>query len=139
MTQLTWSEAMRFGVEIMDEEHEAAVAEINALGELAGGDSARLRAALAAFAEHCRIHFGHEEALMEECDFPAHSVHAAEHQRVLAELGSVIERLDAGDRDFVADYVTRALPEWLLAHLRTMDMVTAGFIIHARERRADTF
>jgi hemerythrin len=139
MTRLTWSEAMCFGVQIMDEEHEAAVAEINALGELVGGDATRLRAALAAFAEHCRIHFGHEEALMEECDFPAYSVHADEHQRVLAELGSVIERLDAGDRDYVADYVTRALPEWLLAHLRTMDMVTAGFIIHARERRTDSF
>lgn len=106
----------------MDDDHEVAAAQINAMAEAAL--PARLEG-LRQFIDHCRHHFAREEAMMQETGFFAMGCHQGEHERVLAELETVRTKLEAGDAQDV--YFTQSLPEWLMIHRNTMDFVTAQF------------
>jgi hemerythrin len=122
MGVLHWDDGLNVGVGFMDADHEIAANQINALAEAAPAERISL---LAAFIDHCRHHFGREEALMEKSGFFALGCHRGEHQRVLAELVEVEARLKAGDAQ--DGYFTRDLPGWLMIHRNTMDAITAEF------------
>jgi hemerythrin len=78
---------------------------------------------------HTREHFGREEAAMQRTAFPAQPVHKAEHERVLEELEAEGEHFrETGDTTRLWRYVSEAVPAWFLAHIETMDHVTAAFI-----------
>lgn len=133
MQRLEWSEALALGQPVMDADHEAAVAEINAMGDAVVTAPDQLAQLLGGFLDHSAAHFAREEELMQRYGFPAYPMHLREHQRVLAELESVIARLAAGETAAVHAYVREALPAWLVQHLHTMDAVTAAFIQRAAQ------
>lgn len=125
---IRWSDALLVGIEFIDHDHQEAVEIINHMAAKAyeGGD---LRGDLEAFRHHCAEHFGREEALMRQVGFFATTPHTAEHVRVLAEMDTLLTRLEAGED--CRSYFTEILPQWFLDHRATMDFVTADF---ARER-----
>jgi len=79
--------------------------------------------------EHTRRHFAEEERLMQETRFPPYPMHKSEHDQVLANMAAQIERWQYG-RDAVAtrDWLGKAVGDWFITHVSTMDLVTAGFI-----------
>ena len=79
--------------------------------------------------EHTSDHFAEEERLMLEYCFPPYPVHKSEHDQVLADIAAQIERWKYG-RDAAAtrDWLDKAVGNWLITHVTTMDFVTAGFI-----------
>lgn len=79
--------------------------------------------------EHTRQHFGEENRLMEEFDFPAYSMHKAEHERVLKLIESLQEIwTDSGQINPLADFIFLEWPSWFDNHVNTMDQVTAQFL-----------
>ncbi|MFZ2162970.1 MAG: hemerythrin family protein [Sideroxyarcus sp.] len=78
---------------------------------------------------HTRDHFAEEEQLMLESQFPPYAMHKNEHEQVLADMSAHIERWKHG-RDIVAlrDWLDKAVGDWFVTHIGTMDLVTAGFI-----------
>ena len=79
--------------------------------------------------DHTRAHFGREEAAMERTGFPPYPVHKGEHERVLAELAEEGRCFaDGGDVERLWRYVSEAVPAWFVAHIQTMDHVTARFV-----------
>lgn len=121
---MEWTEALKVGVAVIDTDHELFVAELNAAAA-ASDDSFPLH--FGELVEHTRAHFAREEAIMDATSFFAAAVHKAEHQRVLAELERVADRLEAGDTASARAYVADDLPAWFLQHRNTMDLVTASF------------
>ncbi len=86
---------------------------------------------LSLLAVHTREHFLREESMMREVGFPAYPQHKAEHDRVLAEVDAEARAFRAqGDVARLSRYLFDALPAWFLAHIRSMDQVTAH---HAAE------
>jgi hemerythrin len=84
---------------------------------------------LSVLAVHTREHFLREETMMREARFPAYPVHKAEHDRVLAEMDAEARAFrEGGDAARLRHYLFEALPAWFLNHIRTMDVVTAGFV-----------
>ena len=79
--------------------------------------------------EHTRRHFAEEERLMLETGFPPYPVHKGEHDQVLANMTAQLERWKYG-RDAAAtrDWLDKAVGDWFITHVGTMDLVTAGFI-----------
>ena len=122
MSVIEWHDGLNVGVAFMDHDHTEAANAINAMAQASGQD--RL-VQLDHFIDHCRDHFAREEMLMGKVGFFALGCHQGEHQRVLAELAQVRERLAGGDQQ--DEYFTRALPQWLMNHRNTMDFVTAEF------------
>jgi len=79
--------------------------------------------------EHTRRHFAEEERLMLETRFPPYAMHKGEHDHVLAEMSAHIERWKQ-ERDAAAlrNWLEKAVGDWFVTHVGTMDLVTAGYI-----------
>jgi hemerythrin len=85
---------------------------------------------LSLLAVHTREHFMREETAMREAGFPAYPVHRAAHDRVLAEMDAEARAFrDSGDGERLSRYLAEALPAWFSNHVRTMDTVTAAFLV----------
>lgn len=83
--------------------------------------------------EHTRRHFADEEQAMRDTGFPPYEVHKNEHDRVLAEMAYQVERWRrGGNADSLRDWVERAVGDWLVGHVGSMDMVTASYIAARR-------
>lgn len=125
---MDWSDALKVGHPVIDEDHEHFVKGISAA--VAASD-AEFPTHFAGLVAHTHAHFAREEALMEATGFFAIGMHKAEHQRVLALVGQVAAQLDSGDLAAARRFVANDLPAWFLDHRNTMDLVTAMF---ARQR-----
>jgi hemerythrin len=79
--------------------------------------------------QHTRHHFAEEERLMQQTHFPPYAMHKAEHDHVLADMAARIERWKQ-ERDAAAlrTWLEKAVGDWFVTHVSTMDLVTAGFI-----------
>ena len=82
--------------------------------------------------EHTQAHFSRENKLMMDIQFPMHSVHSAEHSRVLEEMEIVVVLWKQNqDIELLSHYVFEAWPQWFEQHVNSMDMITAKFaVIH---------
>lgn len=66
---------------------------------------------------------------MLETGFPAYQVHRGEHDSVLAAMVVQVERWQRGhDNESLHKWIDQDVGDWLLAHVGSMDFVTAHFI-----------
>ena len=121
---ILWSDALLVGVGFIDRDHQDAVETINRMA-VASSHGRPVLADLESFRHHCGEHFGREEDMMRQVGFFALEPHSGEHERVLAEMDLILERVRAGEA--CSAYFAEALPQWFLEHRATMDSVTADF------------
>jgi len=124
MTMITWSDELKRGIAFQDDDHQEAVALMNALQTCSDEELPVLYAKLFA---HTKEHLQRENELMDRINFFATEVHKGEHDRVLAEMQEFQDKLDAGNLAEVRVYVEQAIPDWFLNHLDSMDTATAMF------------
>ncbi|MCW8915972.1 MAG: hemerythrin domain-containing protein [Magnetovibrio sp.] len=124
MTLITWSDELKRGIGFQDDDHEEAVKVMNALQTCTDEE---LPALFDQLHSHTKEHLDRENELMVRIRFFAIEVHKGEHDRVLAEMQSFKEKLDAGEIAEVRKYVEETVPEWFINHLNTMDTATAQF------------
>ncbi len=94
-----------------------------------GGPQAPVVAAFQKLLTHTREHFGREEQAMLRAGFPPYPVHKEEHDRVLEEMEEEGRAFgEKGDAARLARYVAEAVPAWFIAHIQSMDTVTAQFV-----------
>ncbi len=80
--------------------------------------------------EHTQAHFARENALMQETGFPAFPVHSREHEIALDRMQTVVNMWqENNDIENLQDYVFNLWPNWFVAHLNTMDKVTAEYAL----------
>jgi hemerythrin len=78
---------------------------------------------------HTRHHFAEEERLMQETRFPPYPVHKGEHDNVLADMATRMERWNQNrDPVVLAEWLDRDVADWFVNHVSSMDFVTAAFI-----------
>ncbi|MBL4692094.1 MAG: hemerythrin [Magnetovibrio sp.] len=130
MSQIEWSDTLKFGLGFQDADHEEAVELMNALQTCCDAD---LPQVFAHHVKHLTAHLARENELMQRIGFFAMDMHMGEHERVLAETSDIQEKLDAGDIETVRAYVTTTLPQWFMDHLNSMDMMTAQFALQKGE------
>jgi hemerythrin-like metal-binding protein len=86
---------------------------------------------LSALQEHLQRHFGHEEALMAQIEFPMADCHGREHASVVEVVAEVQRRLAEGDAAPLAR-LAPAMLEWFAMHAAGMDAVLAGSLKRAQ-------
>jgi hemerythrin-like metal-binding protein len=129
---IDWSSnKYRLGNAGMDATHAEFVALINRLATVEGREFQTLFLELL---DHTSDHFGAEEALMEETDFPAIAEHRAEHWRVLGELRALGRRVVQGRIIMARSYITEQLPGWFAVHAATMDSALAAHLATQENR-----
>jgi hemerythrin len=84
---------------------------------------------LEALYQHTEEHFGRENQAMQDAAFPPYPVHRGEHDRVLEEMESEeIHFRETGDTQRLWKYVSEAVPAWFVAHIQSMDAITAQWV-----------
>lgn len=131
MTVIKWTDDLKRGLAFQDDDHEEAVAVLNALRACSDEDLPGLFKQLH---DHTKAHLQRENELMERIGFFAMGVHKGEHDRVLAEMQEFQDKMDAGEIAAVRTYVEETVPNWFLEHLNTMDSATAMFARQQGER-----
>lgn len=114
----------------MNDTHLEEVILINKISEAIGArDTEGIGRLLNELLEHTVAHFETEEEMMREKRFPPYLMHKGEHDRALNEM-----RLQAAlwkeksDFELLAHYIDKVLPQWIVQHIGTMDIVTANFL-----------
>jgi len=113
------------GVELMDRDHPAIEARLQALASLSEIDPA------SAFDEiegAISKHFADEEALMRTARVPIYPIHKQLHDQILAEFSQMRARLDLGQIAVVAAFLREQVPQAIAEHVAGPDTVTAGFL-----------
>ncbi|AVR87973.1 hemerythrin domain-containing protein [Thauera aromatica] len=119
MPDLVWSDELENDLAPMDDTHREFVASYNALLAAAPED---MLAAFDTLVAQAKAHFDLENGWMEAVDFPG--CHRAEHDRVLAVMQDVRQRMARGDL-FFARRLIEELPAWFRNHVNGMDAALA--------------
>jgi len=120
-------------LDFMNEDHADAAAITNRLFGLVEAEAPEVEAVSETFAQlldHCRVHFAREEKQMQLAEFPAYPVHKNEHERVLAEISvELMAWRESSDLTRLQHYLENILLFWFVDHIKTMDTVTARYVV----------
>lgn len=121
-----WSEHWRFGVDEMDDEHQALFEGLDRLETILRDvhDREQIREELNALVAFANEHFNHEERLMENIAFNGLATHRAEHRRLSAELAELAEHTHRVG----AALTIRFLRDWFIGHMQGYDRMAARAI-----------
>jgi hemerythrin len=120
-------------LDFMNQTHKEEVALVASLMEKLNAatkkqNDSEISAALTKWLEHTEAHFQRENELMLEINFPPYLVHSGEHENALNLLRAVINAWEENkDLQQLSDYVLNQWPDWFMAHVNSMDTVTANF------------
>lgn len=119
----------RVAIDFMNRDHEEfATLREQLLARIAEGARESIDAMLDELHAHTQRHFAAEEQLMRDTGFPVYPIHKDEHERVLGDIATRIAHWRKhGDLAALGHWLDAAVGDWLLAHVETMDTVTAGF------------
>ena len=82
-----------------------------------------------AWIDHTIEHFTTEEVEMIEAEFPAFNMHKQAHDQALAQMHEVFDAWkESGEVKILKMYFIEVVPEWFVAHVSSMDAMTANFI-----------
>ena len=116
----------------MNDTHLEEAILINRLsGAIAERDVQSVTALMENLVEHTVDHFASEEKMMQEKRFPPYMMHKGEHDRALNEMRMQLTMWNQEhDFEVLRFYVEVTLVDWIMGHIRTMDTVTAKFLVH---------
>jgi hemerythrin len=79
--------------------------------------------------EHTVEHFTTEEVEMIEAEFPAFPMHKQAHDDALKQMNEVFDAWkESREIKILKMYFIEVVPEWFVAHVSSMDAMTANFI-----------
>jgi hemerythrin len=129
---ITWNPKLSTGIDWQDEEHKELFARIDALLDAMRHSHARSSLdGLFEFLESYVIrHFGREEDLMTELDYPEMMAHGLQHA-IFRESIREIQRdfVQQGGSTYVVMRIQRLLAEWFMRHIIQVDRRLAAFVL----------
>jgi hemerythrin len=119
-TTTLWDVSFEVGDPVLDAQHRHIVDLINALNQAADGEGSQTADLLVDYiGRFMQVHFETEEAVLRRIEFSELSLHAAEHQRLLAEITTNAELVRTGKQ--TDERFARVLWLWLHEHTATWD------------------
>lgn len=118
-------------VEQMNRVHEEEARRINVMLESldTGADFATVSEHLETVLAHMREHFGTEETLMKQNDFPMYRLHKGEHDKILQEARRTeMEWRNRRDTEALREYFEEQVGDWLHRHILAMDTPLADYL-----------
>jgi diguanylate cyclase (GGDEF)-like protein/hemerythrin-like metal-binding protein len=128
LIEIVWEDSYACGQPIIDSQHRKLFTLANSLiGAISSGQptseaTMRLRRLMA----HTAQHFHDEEAILARVDFPGHSTHAAEHQRLLEKASRFEAEVGSGMTD-LSQFVGFLILDLVQGHILTEDKSYFGY------------
>lgn len=121
MDSIVFGPDLALGIPVLDQSHRIVFDMLEAMENMPRPAFDKACRELATeFMEHLR----EENSLMERIDYPAARVHRAAHGNLLERISRVLRLLRDGEESTARDIV-RTLPDWIEAHINTMDLALA--------------
>ncbi len=124
MSIITWSDSLSVGIVEIDAQHKKLVSIINALNDnlLDSRSKSVFEQLLNELVSYTQEHFGTEEKLFAQFDYPETDDHKKEHKFFVQELMKFTRGFYEGGTEFLlsADIVA-FLVNWLVNHIQTTD------------------
>ena len=135
---LQWSAKYLTGIDIIDADHQALFAAINTLHDklAANAQKSEIEATLAMLADYVDGHFGREEALMEDCDYPDLVEHMGVHRRISHQVHDYRTAFEETGGKIDMDDFIEFLGSWLKGHIAMSDAAYIPYVT-ASDGRAD--
>jgi hemerythrin len=117
-----WRDEYNTHIKAMDEDHRSLFETANRLYEEihSGRNRAVLEETLNFLIRYTEEHFGQEEKLMEDYDFPEYEVHIKHHVRLIQEVQELKSKYAAGEIRMDMSIVN-FLKDWIINHILTED------------------
>lgn len=124
------------GNALIDGQHKELIEKINDLVNCCEQGGGKLKAIkmLEYLADYTEFHFGAEEKLQQEAEYPGFAEHKEKHEEFKQTVDELHEMLDEeeGPTDAFVDAVNRNVIQWLYGHIKGYDSSVAHFI-HMRD------
>lgn len=132
---IQWTPALSVGHDGIDGQHQELFRRLSALLEaMLRGDRAEVERLFDFLGTYVVEHFGAEERLMRDAEFPGYVVHKAAHDRFVRDYQELRRMLDAHGAISAVTIRTKTwIVDWLTAHIAGTDQALAR---HLRARVA---
>ena len=125
MEQLQWNDSLSIGVKLIDEQHKTWIERYNALAsavETRQGPR-EIAETLNFLVDYTAFHFDTEEQHMAASNYPGLDEHRARHEELRATLGRLVDDFqEEGATHILADFLQTFLGNWLVDHIRSVDI-----------------
>ncbi len=131
MKTIQWQEDLSIGIDTIDEQHKKWIEHFNRTSEAISAQQtmAQISKTLGFLADYTETHFSAEEKYMRESNYPAFAEHKAKHDDLRATLTNLVrDYQEEGATQDLADAIDTFLGNWLLNHIREVDMKFGAFI-----------
>ena len=130
MQKIQWTNDLSVGVNIIDEQHQKWIGHYNHAVEAieARHEVAQISKSLGFLSDYTEMHFSTEEQAMAESGYPELKEHKAKHDALRKTLADMTEEfIEDGATDMLAESVETFLGNWLIKHIKEVDMRFAAF------------
>jgi hemerythrin len=131
MPFIVWTSEMSVDVKMLDNDHKRLAILINDLhdGLMAGRDSKDLERTFDELVAYSRVHFAHEERILDEADYSGAAEHRLEHEQKIKLLLTlqVLFQIAKDSADYLD--ILDQLKEWLFTHMERSDK---QFVTHLK-------
>ncbi|MCE1244646.1 bacteriohemerythrin [Oryzomicrobium sp.] len=129
MAFMPWGDALKIGIDSIDEQHRWLVDATNALHDELQRDEPRravIGEILEGLVDYTMNHFIAEEALFQRLGYPDSPGHLAEHNRFTAGALDLLQRFESGQA--VSQEALDFLKNWLTHHILEVDRAYVPFL-----------
>ena len=131
MKTIQWQDDLSIGIDRIDEQHKKWIEQFNRTAEAVASQQhvEQISKTLGFLVGYTETHFSAEEKYMRENDYPAFEGHKAKHDELRATLTNLVrDYQEEGATQDLADAIETFLGNWLLKHIREVDMKFGAFI-----------
>ncbi|NVN90025.1 MAG: hemerythrin family protein [Desulfuromonadales bacterium] len=128
MDLLQWDDSFKLNIPRIDEQHERLIELIRDLEDAVqdGTGGLLISYVMQELIRYVGLHFGDEECLMMEYDFPELAVHRQKHSFYISRLQEILEQNRDGDA--LSTATLAFLKEWIVTHIKGTDQEYGRFI-----------
>ena len=131
MNEVKWTDDLSVGVELIDEQHKMLIEHLNNLAKAVEKQQGptEIASTLNFLIDYTDFHFSMEERNMKAHNYPGLETHKAQHEEfktILAYMES--EFRDDGPTTILAESIDTLLVNWLLKHIRVVDVEFGTFL-----------
>jgi len=131
MKTIQWQDDLSIGIGPIDEQHKKWIEHFNQTAEAIASSKSQVQISktLGFLADYTETHFSSEEKYMQESNYPAFAEHKAKHDELRTTLSNLVrDYQEEGATQDLADAIETFLGNWLLNHIREVDMKFGAFI-----------
>ncbi len=131
MKEITWTNDLSVGIELIDEQHKMLIKHLNDLSQSlkSGKGPAKIATTLNFLIDYTNFHFTAEEKHMAANGYPELDDHKKMHEEFTTTLSNMEEDLEEeGATQLLADSIDTLLVKWLFMHIRTIDVSFGKFL-----------